>query len=927
MSDLRAVLGPTNTGKTHYAVERMLAHGTGMIGLPLRLLARELYDRICLVKGEAACALITGEERIEPPTARYFVCTVEAMPVGKRVDFLAIDEIQLAEDEDRGHVFTDRLLNARGLQETVLLGADTMRPILRELDLRVDTDTRERFSELRYAGPSKLTRLPKRTAIVAFSSDAVYAIAELLKRQKGGAAVVMGALSPRTRNAQVALYQSGDVDYLVATDAIGMGLNLDVDRIAFAERAKFDGRRHRPLSAAECGQIAGRAGRFRSDGEFGEIGDCPVLDEDTVRRIQEHRFEPVSDIQWRNSDLDFRSIRTLITSLARPSPNPVLRQNPHALDEWVLRRMAEDAAIGPDIRGERVVRRLWDLARLPDFRKAGHEGHGRLVLGLAETLADPDARLGNEAMAHRLDALSSTQGDIAQLQTRLAAIRTWTYAAHRDDWLENAPEWREKTREIEDRLSDALHDALTARFVDRRTTALLAGMKREQALVGEMGDDGEVSVEGHVVGKLTGLTFEPASTARTLEGKAVRNAAQQAVRPILTDRLKRIAGHDGLGLAFSEDGTITFLTEPVARLSKGADWLAPRVELAGAEGAEPAEREAARVRIEDWVQDQVRKRLPSHFAMKAADSAKALDGMARGLAFRILETGAAVDLRGDDPDHRLKPEERAGLKLVGLRAGRVAVYAPDAQKPAAQKLTAALRAVHDGQPCPSAPDGAGSFAIGDAPEWSDAALNANGYLRFGRRAVRADLAERLGWEISRRRREAGKNAFAVPAELASMVSCPADAFIDVLRGFGLVPAEKDPETGAPTLWRYASRARPEGDRPGGRKPRREGGRTAGPREGAEGGHSASKAGSGRARNRAGEQGQPAGRRAGKPGADRREPRREPDPNSPFAALAVLIQTPEPKAEKPKRKRKRSRGKGAARDGSGAAVPFTYTPFL
>jgi len=940
MADLKAILGPTNTGKTHYAVERMLGHGTGMIGLPLRLLARELYDRVCQQKGAAACALITGEERIEPPTARYFICTVEAMPVQKRVDFLAIDEIQLAEDEDRGHVFTDRLLHARGTEETVLLGSDTMRPILRELELRVDTDTRERFSELRYAGPCKLTRLPKRTAIVAFSADAVYATAELLRRQKGGAAVVMGALSPRTRNAQVELYQSGDVDYLVATDAIGMGLNLDVDRIAFAERSKFDGRRHRPLTPAECGQIAGRAGRFRSDGEFGEVGDCPVFDEETVRRIQDHRFEPVSDIQWRNSDLDFRSIRTLIASLARPSSSPVLRQNPHALDEWVLRRMAEDEAIGPDVRGPARVRRLWDLARLPDFRKAGHEGHARLVLGLAETLADPDARLGNTAMARRLENLSSVQGDIAQLQTRLAAIRTWTYAAHREDWLENPAEWREKTREIEDRLSDALHGALTARFVDKRTTALLAGMKREQALVGEMGEDGEVSVEGHVVGKLTGLTFEPASTARTLEGKAVRNAAQQAVRPILTERLKRIAGHDGLGLAFTEDGTITFLTEPVAKLTRGADWLSPRVELAGGEHADPAEREAARLRIEEWVQDQVKKRLPTHHAMKAADSAKTLDGMARGLAFRVLESGAAVDLRGDDPAHRLKPEERAGLKLVGLRAGRVAAYAPDAQKPAGQKLIAVLRTTHDGTRCPAAPEGAGSFAIEEADGWSDAALLANGYLRFGKRAVRADLAERLGWEISKKRREAEKNAFQVPAELASIVSCPADAFADVLKGFGLTPAEKDPETGVPTLWRYAARARPAGERGAGRRPRRTGpGQASGAPDGAgkgDGGPDGGAGGKGdgpRAGRRKPRDAAGGGVRGGAPGrgGHRAEQKRAPDPNSPFAALAVLIEKPQPAPQKTRRKRKRGKGKGGetgagATGGGPAGGAFTYTPF-
>lgn len=372
------------------------------------------------------------------------------MPVDVRADFVAIDEIQLAEDEDRGHIFTDRILNMRGNHETLLLGADTMRGLLKELKLGAETEPRPRFSELRYAGHAKITKLPKRTAIVGFSAEEVYAIAELLRRQKGGAAVVMGALSPRTRNAQVAMYQSREVDYIVATDAIGMGLNLDVDRVVFASRSKFDGRRHRALTLAECGQIAGRAGRFRTDGEFGETGNCPAFKEEEWKAIEAHRFDPVDAVQWRSSALDFTSLRTLIRSLERPSGNPVLIHNPHALDEWVLRRMGEDAGIGPNVSGERKVRRLWDLARLPDFRKAGPEGHGRLVLGLAETLADPDARLSDAGLERRMEDLASTRGDIAKLQQRLAAIRTWTYAAHRPDWLENPAYWQDKTQEIED---------------------------------------------------------------------------------------------------------------------------------------------------------------------------------------------------------------------------------------------------------------------------------------------------------------------------------------------------------------------------------------------------------------------------------------------------------------------------------------------
>ncbi|WP_084420939.1 helicase-related protein [Henriciella litoralis] len=899
MNSLKAVLGPTNTGKTHYAIERMMGHATGMIGLPLRLLAREVYDRVVRAKGEKAVALITGEERIEPPNARYWICTVESMPVHKRVEFLAIDEIQLAEDSDRGHVFTDRILKARGTAETLLLGAETMRGVLRDLDLDVDTNTRERFSELHYAGPTKVTKLPKRTAVVAFSTDQVYALGELLRRQKGGAAIVMGALSPRTRNAQVALYQSGEVDYLVATDAIGMGLNLDVDRIAFAGRSKFDGRRHRWLSAAECGQIAGRAGRFRTDGEFGETGDCPPFEEELINAIETNHFDPVDDLQWRNSDLDYRSIKTLIASLARPSGSPVLRQNPHALDEWVLRRMAEDEAIGPEVRGTDKVRRLWDLARLPDFRKSGHDGHARLVLGLAETLADPDARLGDTAMAKRMENLESNVPDISSLQHRLAMIRTWTYAAHRDDWLENPAYWREKTREIEDRLSDALHAALTLRFVDRRTTALLAGLKREDLLVTELSETGEVTVEGHVVGKLVGLHFEPASTAQTLEGKAVRSAAVTALGPILAERLGEIAGAPAEAFALTDEGHISWKGADIARLKAGPDWLAPRLELIGAEDAETHRKAATLKRVEEWLGAEMLRVLPTHAKLKTAETGSELQGMARGLAFRLLESGASIDLRQESPPPNVSKEDREALKTAGIRTGRVAAHIPDAQKPAAQRLIAILQATHTNESRRVAPEGAGSFPLDG--EWAEAELNSQGYLRFGARAVRADLAERLGWEISKRRREADKPAFELPAELASIVSCPGDEFPAIVKGFGLAPAEKDPETGAVTLWRYLSRNRQDGPPRGKRPQGKPGGRPP--------------------------KGKPSGNRPQR-GGGRPNPReKQPDPDSPFAALASLL--PPAKAPKPPRKKKKSKAKqapeAAAKPENEAAPPADKTP--
>ena len=904
-STLKAILGPTNTGKTHYAIERMTGFGTGMIGLPLRLLAREVYDRVVERKGAAHVALITGEERIVPPTARYWVCTVESMPTDLRVDFVAIDEIQLAEDQDRGHVFTDRILNLRGNHETLLLGSDTMRGVLRTLELGAETEPRERFSELRYIGHTKITKLPKRTAIVAFSADEVYAIGELLRRQKGGSAIVMGALSPRTRNAQVDLYQSGEVDYIVATDAIGMGLNLDVDRVVFASRSKFDGRRHRLLTPAECAQIAGRAGRFRSDGEFGETATCPPFDEATWQAIEAHRFDPVDHLQWRNSALDFSSLRRLILSLEKPSGHPALIHNPHALDEWVLRRMAEDAAIGPNIAGARQVRRLWDLARLPDFRKAGPEGHARLVLGLAETLADPDARLSDKGLERRLDDLSSTQGDIAKLQQRLANIRTWTYAAHRPDWLENPEKWQDRTREIEDSLSDALHEALTARFVDRRTTALLASLKKEDALVTELTPEGDVRVEGHVVGRLKGLTFEPVLDARTLEGKAVRGAAQAAVRPLILERLSLIVAAPDDAFKLNDEGQIEHINSPVAHLTKGSGWMAPRVEIVGAAEVDPAEREAARQRLEQWAVAEIARLLPTHTKLAVEKAGDALEGLARGIAYRVLETGAAVDLRQDDPGLRLTGEQREALKGIGVRAGRVAAHVPDAQKPAGQRMIAILRAVFEGQPFPLAPEGAGSFALDGT--WPEEALAANGYLRFGRRAVRADLAERLGWEIAKRRKEAGKNAFPIEIDLASVVSCPADDWPAVLKGFGLAPAEKDKETDAIVLWRYASRARPEG--------RPEGGRPQGGRNQTAGGRGP--------KGPRGPKPQGGGGRANSRGAP---PSRQPDPDSPFAALAALLPEPKPAASKPKKKKRKPKPKADAAMAGAADSSFEYKPF-
>lgn len=741
---VRAVLGPTNTGKTHLAVERMLGHASGMMGLPLRLLAREVYDRVVKAKGEAAAALITGEEKITPQSARYFVCTVEAMPLDRAVEFLAIDEIQVARDLDRGHVFTDRMLNARALRETMLLGADTMRPMVRTLLPDAEIIRRERMSTLSYAGPRKITKLPKRSAVVAFSAEEVYAIAELLRRHRGGAAVVMGALSPRTRNAQVSLYQNGEVDFLVATDAIGMGLNMDVDHVAFASRRKFDGRTWRDLRPDEVAQIAGRAGRFTSDGQFGETGECEPFDREIVERVESNEFEPIEAVHWRSSDLKFGSVEQLVASLERPPHQPGMLRVRGADDERVLRVLLDNSDVMACVRSVEDVRRLWDACQLPDFRKVTPEEHNRLAGRIASCILGSKRRVPNEWIAAEIDKLDRTEGDLGALQSRLAHVRTWTYAASRADWLEDAEQWRVRTRDVEDRLSDALHEALTQRFIDRRTTALLKGLKREDVLLAGVSADGEVSVEGHFVGRLEGLEFKPDPRASSgIEGRAVRNAALRALRPEVTRRLAEIARAQDADIVIGRDARVRVNGATVARLTPGAPILKPRLELVGAEHASAVEREAAHERLELWLARRVAEDLRPLVALETAWREGRLPAEARGLAFRVVENAGALDCAHEDLGHLSEPAA-AALKRYGVRIGRHSIFMPKLVRPRAALTLAVLwQCGHPGKVHGHfhARPGALSVELDRPRSWGETA--AAGYRACGRFAVRLDLVERL----------------------------------------------------------------------------------------------------------------------------------------------------------------------------------------
>jgi ATP-dependent RNA helicase SUPV3L1/SUV3 len=687
-SRLVAVLGPTNTGKTHLAVERMLGHASGMIGLPLRLLAREIYDRIVKLRGARAVALITGEEKIVPPRATYFVCTVEAMPLGREVEFLAVDEIQLCADPARGHVFTHRLLHARGKYETMFLGALTMAPLIRRLLPEAEFVQRERFSTLTYAGSKKLTRLPPRSAVVAFSSESVYAIAELIRRQRGGAAVVMGSLSPRTRNAQVALYQSGEVDFLVATDAIGMGLNMDVDHVAFAGLRKFDGKKTRWLHAQEIGQIAGRAGRYRSPGTFGVTGECPEIDEDLALAVEGHSYDPVEGAEWRNPKLDLDSLPDLLRSLAELPAREGLKLSEEALDETTLRALAREEEVARLARGRARMNRLWDVCQIPDFRKTTLDDHVRLARTVFEHLCSARGKLPDDWIAPQFKALDRVDGDIDALAGRLAQVRTLAYAANRPDWLHDPAHWQGRMRELEDRLSDTLHERLMHRFIDRRTSVLMRSLRSRDTLVAGVAADGQVTVEGCPVGRLTGLRFEPARGASALEDKALRGAAQAAVGPEVARRLGLLAADPDGAFSVTPDGTVMWKGAAAGKIVSGG--AAPRVRLFGELGPEPARERAAR-RLEAYLAAERVKRLPAVHRLQAALEDGGLKGLARGVAYQLVEAGGVLDRRAVALELKsLSPTERRALKSLGVRFGGFCVWLPELDRPRARSLACAL---------------------------------------------------------------------------------------------------------------------------------------------------------------------------------------------------------------------------------------------
>jgi len=792
-SRLVAVLGPTNTGKTHLAVERMLGHASGMIGLPLRLLAREIYDRIVKARGPRQVALITGEEKIVPPHAAYFVCTVEAMPLTREVEFMAIDEIQLAADPSRGHLFTHRLLHARGKFETMLMGSGTMAPLIRRLLPDVEFMTRERFSQLSYSGSKKLTRLPRRSAVVAFSAEQVYAIAELIRRQRGGAAVVMGSLSPRTRNAQVALYQSGEVDFLVATDAIGMGLNMDVDHVAFAGLTKFDGKRTRWLHPQEVGQIAGRAGRYRTDGTFGVTGDAPEIDEDLVAAVENHHFPPVQAAEWRSADLDFMSLKGLMRSLAAPPQREGLKLAEESLDETTLRRMAQDPAVESRSRNRAHLRRLWEVCQTPDFRKTTLDEHLRLVSEVFDHLTTRDHKLPDDWMAGHFDALDRTDGDIDALAQRLSGVRTLTYVAARPDWLRDPGHWQGRARALEDRLSDTLHERLMQRFIDRRTSVLMRALRVREVMVAGVDAEGAVMIEGHYVGRLRGLAFEAAQGGSALEDKALRGAAQAAVAPEVARRLGQLAADADAAFALQPDGLVLWHGAAAGALSGGRPF-APRVRLLAELGPAAARERAAR-RLEAFVAGYASRKLGVLKRLEAAVAGGDLKGLARGVAYRLLEGSGVIDRASVAADTAaLSQAERRTLKSLGVKFGHFSLYLPALHTPAARRVLSAFAAI-EGQEW-NGPRDRPTLLPDIAP--SQAALAAHGLRACGAWAAPVEGLEQLDGLLRVLPSTGGGST--LPADAATTLGWEPDALRGVLKALGFVPAGRGDADG-PSVWR------------------------------------------------------------------------------------------------------------------------------
>ena len=814
-SKVKALLGPTNTGKTYYAMDRMLSHRTGIIGFPLRLLARENYDKAVIQLGKSQVALVTGEEKIIPPNAKYFCCTVESMPLERSFAFVAIDEIQLAADPDRGYIFTDRILNARGSEETVFLGAETIKPLLQKILPKCSIEIRPRLSVLSYVGIKKITRLKPRSAVVAFSVPEVYKIAELVRTKKGGAAIVMGALSPRTRNAQVELYQSGQVDYLIATDAIGMGLNMDIDHVAFASDTKFDGNTPRYLTPPEIAQIAGRAGRHSRNGSFGVVEDNIKFDEDTIDQIENHSFSPLKTIWWRNTELDFNSLKKLFSSLEANPPFNFMRKKVGALDTLCLSYLSEIDSIKSKINNKETLSLLWNVCQIPDFSNSLSGMHFNLLEKTFELLLSK-GKLENDWIKSQINRLDNFDGEIDTLLNRISNIRTWTFITNRTKWLDESDYWQNKAKNIEDKLSDELHRRLTQRFVDKRIVILNKTLKEHNNLEAVIRLDGTVFVEGEEVGKLNGFDFIP-SLSQGEKAGPILTAARKILPREIERRVRELLMSDNAAFKFNNDASILWQNNKVATLLNSEDIYSPKININNYELLSDEQIKQIELRINEAVQKNIRNILSESINLekpvldnlkfldkekqntdienagnKEIDDNNSLSGKALGIAYQVYEgLGSAKTVNLSMSVNNLSENDKRNLARLGLRLGIETIYLPNLLKPASVKLRAVLWSVFN-QNFPFnalPPDGRVSVIID--PDANHEYYRAIGFVPLGKLALRADIAERLSALI---RVEARKGKFKINDAMLSIAGSTKIQMEEVLYDMGYIKAGEEPST-------------------------------------------------------------------------------------------------------------------------------------
>ncbi len=785
---ITAVLGPTNTGKTFLAIETMLSFQSGMIGFPLRLLAREVYDKVIKKTDPNKVALITGEEKIIPSNAKYYLCTVESMPIEKNLDFVGIDEIQMCSDDERGHIFTDRLLNLRGEKLTMFMGSNTVKNIISKLDGDLEFVNKERLSKLTFVGHKKISRIERKSAIIAFSTEEVYAIAELIRRQKGGASIVMGSLSPKTRNAQVELYQSGDVDYLVATDAIGMGINMDLENVFFSNLKKFDGKKSRRLTISEIGQIAGRAGRYLNDGSFGLTGDCGEINSEEVENLETHKFEEINTIFWRNPNLNFNNAQVLLKSLDEKPSTKWLRRIHECEDEKVLKYFLKDSEKYNIKNNSKELNLLWECCQIPDFVKKTYGHHLEVVSKIFDFLRGPLGKVTNRYMKEQLSNLDKLDGNVDSISNRIANVRTWSYVSNKNNWVENSDYWIERTKSLEDKLSDRLHEELAKTFIDKRATALARGLKQDAIFDTKIIDDKKVIIDDQFIGELRGLKLELDLKVGSLDTdiKSLKKAARQSIGPELKKRINKIISNGQIDL--KEDFKIYWENFPIAKLSPGKDYLKPEFSLIADDIIENPEKKKLQFFLENWINDKINLVLKSLIDLKNSKESKS---NIRALSYQLYENNGVVK-REDITDYlnKLDQEDRKILRNIGVKFGRYHIYLHRLLKPEAVSLRLILWKNYHQKYFNFKPPKFGLNFLETNQKENKNFMLICGFEKFDNFYVRIDILERLFIQIINSNKEKNAEIMLVP-EMLNLLGCTKENFIKLINKMNYKSIEKE----------------------------------------------------------------------------------------------------------------------------------------